>query len=79
MIVDTHHVPIKVFSSLKIKFIDGIRFLDPENLFFDTSLTSLYGILTVLDDCPSFDIMADAHYAPIKGFYLLYMTSDVRR
>ena len=79
IMADTHNAIIMFFSSLHM--ISKVRkwFLDPENLCFDTSLTSLCGILTVLDDFPSFGIMADAHYAPIKGFYLSYMISNVRK
>ena len=79
IMADTHNAIIMLFSSLHM--ISKVRkwFLDPENLCFDTSLTSLCGILTVLDDFPSFGIMVDAHYASIKGFSLSYIISKVRK
>ena len=65
---DTHNAPIKVFTSLNMIYNNRNRFLDPKNLCFDASLTSLGGILTVLDHFQSFGIMADAHNAPSKVF-----------
>ena len=77
--VDAHNAVIMVFSSLLMIYKVRKWFLDPENLCFDTSLTSLCGILTILDDFPSFGIMADGQYAPIKGFSLSYMISVVKK
>ena len=66
IMADAHYAPIKVFSSWHM--ISYVRkwFLGLQNLWFGTPLTSLWGILTILDNFPSFGIMADTHYAPIK-------------
>ena len=71
-------VPIKGFSS---HMISDVRkwFLDPENILFDTFLTSLCGILTVLDNFPSSGIMEDtedAQNAIIKVFSSSYFMSE---
>ena len=79
MIVDTHHVPIKVFSSLKIKFIDGIRFLDPESLCFDNFLTLLGVILMTSDNFDSFRRTTSTHIPPIWVFCLSHMKSYARK
>ena len=76
IMADTHNAPIKVFSSSHMKSDVRDRFLDLENICFDTTLTSLDGILTVLDNFNSFGIMADTHNVPIMVFYSSYMISD---
>ena len=58
---------------------DGIRFIYPENIYFDTSLTLLGVILMVLDNFDSFHRMADTHIPPILVFCLSHMKSLARK
>ena len=54
IMADPHNAPIKVFSSFHIISTDIMRFLDPENLCFDTFLITFgveIGILWMFFDC----------------------------
>ena len=58
---------------------DGIRFIYPENLYFDTSLTLLGVVLMVLDNFDSFHRMADTHIPPILVFCWSHKKSLARK
>ena len=62
--------PFWVFSSNMTSNVINI-FSDPENLCLDLSITSLGGIITILDDFYSFGIMADNHNVLIKVFLFI--------
>ena len=68
IMADAHNGTSKVFSSSNMLPIVRNRFSGPENLYIDTSLTSLGGVLTILDHFYSFGIMADTHNAPPPRF-----------
>ena len=58
---------------------DRNRVLDHENQCFNTSLTFLGVVLTILDHFDRFDRMADTQFAPIKVFCLSHMKSYARK
>ena len=58
---------------------DRNRILDHENQCFNTSLTFLGVVLTILDHFDRFDRMADTQFAPIKVFCLSHMKSYARK
>ena len=77
IMADTQNAPFKVFSLSNMVSKARNGFLDPENLYFDTTLTSLGDIMTVLDHFDSIGIMADTHNAPIKVFSSLHIVFTV--
>ena len=74
---DAHNGTSKVFSSSNMLSFVRNRFSSPENLYIDTSLTSLGGVLTILDPFYSFGIMADTHNAPPKVSFSSNLISNI--